>query len=285
MKKIIAIAVALLFSTSVVFAAENWDSAAAVKRVNTIGRKILAANKLPSGITFKVSNEDHINAYANINKEVYIYKGLLQFVQNDQELAAVISHEVGHIVNAHCSKQTIFNVASNIASSTNAVQNSKYAAGINTGQQLALLKISRNDEYEADLTGAELMMKAGYDPKAMISVLNKICENSIDIVSTHPSGINRLMNIYDYLAYAYPKSLKSSYTSDSYKNALAAINEKAAKRNKSASAVAKHEKSMQKLKEKRLAAQSKNSRTSDPWTKSVNVLNTVNEVGKSLSAN
>ena len=45
----------------------NWNGAASLKRVNTIGSKILKANSLPQGITFKVSDDESINAYANIN--------------------------------------------------------------------------------------------------------------------------------------------------------------------------------------------------------------------------
>ena len=48
----------------------NWNEEASLKRVNTIGATILKANNLPEGITFKVSHDESINAYANINKEV-----------------------------------------------------------------------------------------------------------------------------------------------------------------------------------------------------------------------
>ena len=85
---------AFVFSTAAGFAATtttNWDSAANLKRVNTIGTKLLKANNLPDGITFKVSDEDTVNAYANINKEVYVYRGLLEAVENDDELAGVIA--------------------------------------------------------------------------------------------------------------------------------------------------------------------------------------------------
>lgn len=285
MKKILATVLflfaALTMSAKASFAATtatNWDSAAALNRVNTIGNKILTSNGLPKGIVFKVALEDHVNAYANIDKEVYVYKGLLEFVENDQELAAVLSHEIGHIINAHCAKQGIINYGADIATSIKPVADSKYSKTIETGKQLALLKVSRDDEYEADLTGAELMIKAGYDPKAMISVLNKICENSFDIVSTHPSGINRLMNIYDYLNYSYPNTVKVAYNTSSYQNAFAAINSNVTTRNSKKNGQANHEKKMKKLQEKRIKAQSKNTRTSDPWSKSVTVINTLNAV-------
>lgn len=286
MKKILAVLVAFIMSTYASFAATtatNWNSADALKRVNTIGAKLLTANKLPSGIKFQVSEEDHVNAYATIDKEIYVYKGLLEFVQNDQELAAVIAHEVGHIINAHCAKQGLINYGADIVTSTSAVANSKYATAINTGKELASLKMSRTDEYDADLTGVDLMVKAGYDPKAMVSVLNKICENSFDVLSTHPSGINRLMNIYDYLAYTYPNTVKTTFAGDSYKGAMVAINDNVTARNAKKNGAQKHDKKMAKLKEKRVKQMSKNaSRTSDPWNTGVTVVNTVNAVGNLL---
>jgi len=162
-----------------------------------------------------------------------------------------------------------------MASSSKVVNgNAGTAMAVQAGQQLAMLKISRNDEYEADLTGAELMIKAGYDPRAMISVLNKICENSIDVFSTHPSGINRLMNIYDYLAYAYPDTVKTVYGTDSYKNAIAAINTKIDARNAKKNGQKKHDKDMKKLVEKRQKQQAKYASATNPWTTSVNAVNT-----------
>jgi predicted Zn-dependent protease len=283
MKKILSVFTAMiLFAACASNAATTqWDSAAALKRVNTIGSKILTASKLPSGITFKVSAEDHVNAYANIDKEVYVYKGLLEFVENDQELAAVISHEIGHIINAHCAKRGIINYAAETALSSKAVAGTKYSTGAQLTKDLAMLKMSRTDEYDADLTGVDLMIKAGYDPRAMISVLNKICENSVDVLSTHPSGIKRLMNIYDYLAYTYPDKVKTVYNTASYKNAMTAINENITKRNAKKNGAEKHLKEMAKLKEKRAKQMAQNtSRTSDPWNTGINIVNTLNATGK-----
>ena len=107
MKKILIITLMLLFN--ITYAATDWNSDAALKRVNTIGTKILKANNITHTIEFKVSEEDTINAYANIDKEIYVYKGLLEYVETDDELAGVISHEMGHIINGHCAKQGVLN--------------------------------------------------------------------------------------------------------------------------------------------------------------------------------
>lgn len=259
MKKFVLAIVFTLICNIAVFA-EDWNSTAALNRVNTIGTKIIKANGIGQAITFKVSDQADINAYANINKEVYVYKGLLQYVTDDQELAAVISHELGHILNGHCAKQGVLNTGVNIlANATARVTGTTVAA---VGQQLASSKISRKDEFEADITGVDLMTKAGYNPLAMISVLNKICGNYIDIFQSHPSGEKRLLNIYNYVEYNYPAKLKTGFNSDSYQKALTMLNPTVQKRRASESLTKKYEKEQKKLlvkKEKRMAKAAKQS--------------------------
>ena len=255
--------VSVMAATSTATTTTNWDSAAAVQRVNTIGKKLIVANGIGQNITFKVSDQADINAYANINKEVYVYKGLLQYVTDDQELAAVISHELGHILNGHCAKQGVLNTGVNILACAAAKKVGNVAAGV--GQQLVSSKMSRKDEFEADITGVDIMTKAGYNPLAMISVLNKICGNYVDILQSHPSGEKRLLNIYNYVEYNYPAKLKSGFKSDSYTKALTMLNPTIQKRKASASLTKKFEKEQKKLlvkKEKRMA---KAAKTSTIW--------------------
>ena len=253
MKKFL-LSIFIVFIAGISVFAEDWDSTAAFNRVNNIGTKIVKANGIGQAITFKVSAQADVNAYANINKEVYVYKGLLDYVSNDQELAAVISHELGHILNGHCAKQGVLNTGVNIlANATARATGSTTVAGV--GQQLATSKLSRKDEFEADITGVDLMTKAGYNPLAMISVLNKICGNYIDIMQTHPSGEKRLLNIYNYVEYNYPTVLKTGFNSDSYSKAMTMLTPTINKRKSSERLTKKYNKEQQKLlvkKEKRL---------------------------------
>ena len=262
MKKILVIISMIFISANMVFA-EDWNSETALKRVNTIGNKIVQANGVKHNIEFKVSDEADINAYANLNKEVYVYRGLLEYVTDDQELAAVISHEIGHIVNGHCKKQGVLGTGINILAYGASKKINSTAAAL--GQQLANSKMSRNDEFEADLTGADLMTKAGYNPLAMISVLNKICGNYIDIFETHPSGEKRLLNIYNYVEYNYPAKLTSGFNSESYQKALLVINPTVQKRRDSKILTAKYEKQQKKLLAKKEKRAKKMSKSSTIW--------------------
>lgn len=244
----------------------DWDSEASLARVNNIGQKILKANGLPDTITFKVSDDESINAYANIDKEVYVFRGLLEYVQSDDELAGVIAHELGHIVNAHCAKQTIINVIAATLKPT--TDNEKINTTIQTAQQLSLLKVSRNDEYEADRTAVDLLVKSNINPLSTISVLNKICGNYFDLLQTHPSGEKRLLSIYDYTNYNYPNIVKNGYNEDSYNKALLVINNTLEKRNKSEKKLVKVEKEQAKLKEQRAKRAKRIENSTNPWEQS-----------------
>lgn len=217
MKKIL-LTFLILFLNSCL-AVTDWNSTQALNRVNAIGTKILKANNVNYPITFKVSDTQDVNAYANINKEIYVYRGLLEYVSNDEELAGVISHEMGHIINGHCAKQGVLNTGIATVMGMMNVNNIVNAVG----QQLATSKISRNDELEADITGVDLMTKAGYNPLAMVSLLNKISGNYIDIFQSHPSGEKRILNVYEYIEYNYNSKLQKGYNTDSYKKALSFI--------------------------------------------------------------
>ena len=228
MKKII-IALFVLFLGLQVNAAttttsSKWDQAAMQKKLNNIAYVLIKKNNLPTGITIKASAEANANAYSNINKEIYVYKGLLDLTSDDAELAAVLSHEMGHIINGHCAKQTILNsVIANMAGSVK-TETAGQAIGVAAAQQISTTKLSRKDEFEADVTAIDLMVNAGYNPLAMVSLLNKMNDGSnFDLIATHPSSEKRIMNAYDYIAYTYPTLAKKGYNSTAYNNAYKLI--------------------------------------------------------------
>ena len=98
------------------------------------------------------------------------------------------------------------------------------------------------------------MTKAGYNPLAMISLLNKISQNYIDILQSHPSGDKRLLNVYDYIEYNYPDILKKGYNTESYNKALISLQSAVNERNSSAKLSEKYVSNQEKLltkKEKR----------------------------------
>ena len=86
--------------------------------------------------------------------------------------------------------------------------------------------MSRGQETRADLASIDYLVKAGYNPLAAISMLNKISGNYFDFFSDHPSGKNRIKKSYKYTEKNYPEYLEKGYNSVSYERALMMINNK-----------------------------------------------------------
>lgn len=281
MKKII-IALFVLFLGLQVNAAtttsSKWDQAAMQKKLNNIAYVLIKKNNLPTGITIKASAEANANAYSNINKEIYVYKGLLDLTSDDAELAAVLSHEMGHIINGHCAKQTILNsVIANMAGSVK-TETAGQAIGVAAAQQISTTKLSRKDEFEADITAIDLMVNAGYNPLAMVSLLNKMNDGSnFDLIATHPSSEKRIMNAYDYIAYTYPTLAKKGYNSTAYNNAYKLISLNIEERNASPKLMKKYQKEQQKLKKDKIKRAKKMLKAGNAWTTSYAVINAMNQ--------
>ena len=251
----------------------DWTNATSVNRVNTIGKNLLAKNNLPTNITFQVIESDDINAYANGENELCVFTGLLKYVTDDTELAGVIAHEIGHILNNHVAKQSIFNAFSaTLINNANINQNIKTGAAI--AQNLSMKKMSRNEESEADVTAVDLMVKAGYNPLAMVSVLYKISGNYVDFFEDHPSGDKRTMYIYNYITYTYPEQAKKGYNSDAYKQFMEYASPIVAERNASQAKLNKFNKEQAGLQAKRIKKleKYKNSENEFGWKASYTML-------------
>ncbi len=277
MKKILGLFIAFVLGVQLsANAATDWTNKANVARVNNIGKALLAKNNLPTKIEFKVIQTVEVNAFANADKQIYVYTGLLKFVNNDAELAGVIAHEIGHIVNNHVAKQNVVNTVTSTAI-YNANIDYRLKAGMNTANNLTMLKMSRSEEYEADITGVDLMTKAGYNPLAMVSVLFKIGGSYKDFTSTHPSGDKRTMYIYDYITYTYPDKAKLGYNTDSYKKFMLYAEPIVKERNSNPKKIAAFNKEQEKLKAKRLAKleKYKNAKDSNGWDKSFNAIRAI----------
>lgn len=146
-------------------------------RVGEIGRGIAAvSDRRDIEYVFKVLKEEEVNAVSLPGGFVYVNKGLIDKVSNDDELAGVLAHEVGHITARHAVKRLQ-------ALQGYMVAGLLLAAGARSGEVSAaadaaftelLLGYSREDELLADQLGARYAGSAGYDPRGMISFLQKL---------------------------------------------------------------------------------------------------------------
>jgi predicted Zn-dependent protease len=166
------------------------------EKVLGVGEKIINANKMDKHIAIYVlRNLNTVNAYATYSdKAVHVYTGILPYFDNDDELAYVIAHEMGHCLDFYKGPMSVATYLFN----------------------------QKAFEKRADLTGIDLMAQAGYDPVAAIIVQKKISgEHAWDtwIFFSHPKASNRMMDMYKYIYKKYPESLNSDMTQNiNYQN-------------------------------------------------------------------
>lgn len=173
--------------------------------VNRIKDKLLAANDIPHEDRFnyqvQVINDDVINAFATAGGYVYVYTGIMKFLDNEAQLAGVLAHELAHVAHRHGSNQMALRgvthaiLAESLKNKSQVVQ---ALAGI--GYELAMLSYSREDENQADESGALWMSKTDYNPYESQAFFKKIRDlknapNPPEFLSTHPNPENRIANI------------------------------------------------------------------------------------------
>lgn len=277
MKKLFGILLCFVLSAAGAFAASyntstNWFDTKNVSHLNTIGKNIIKANKMPSTVTFKVTdNVDMNTSNTNTTQYVYIYSGDLKYVENDNELAAVVAHEIGHLVNGHYTKSSLLNGA--ISSFNPTTSSEKGAATVDLLKAISSSKVSKDNQKEADITAVDLMMSAKYNPLALISVVYKsdIAKNG-GLLDSDLSCEERIMNIYDYANYNYPAQVKANYKTDSYQQALNLIYANLKIRNADAKKLAKAKKEQEKLKKDKLKRVRNMAKSTNPWSAAYSLL-------------
>jgi len=184
--------------------------------VQRIGQKIISqtqARKGPWKFQFHLlADPKTINAFALPGGQVFITLGLLNHLQTEAQLAGVLSHEIGHVIQRHSAQQMtkgelgrIFVMATGVGTSDSQSQQGYMGMAIaNIINQVTQLHYSRKDELEADLWGIKLMVEAGYNPKAMIEVLD-ILEKTAprgeqpEMLLSHPYPEHRKQQLKTYL--------------------------------------------------------------------------------------
>jgi predicted Zn-dependent protease len=157
-----------------------------------------------------VVNSPAINA-VTVPGQIFVYTGLLQFVETEAELAGVLAHELAHNYGHHSARALIKqwhaqNVANLIAGAVN--PQGQVAQGItslvaNLGIGLFVRAYSRFEEKEADLYGTHILYSAGYNPTAMSQFNLRMYQHNprqpVKFLSTHPPAPDRADYLTDYL--------------------------------------------------------------------------------------
>lgn len=160
-----------------------------------------------------VINSKEINAYAAAGGKMAIYTGLLEGLKlNDNEVAAVMGHEIAHALREHTREAMSQAMAQQVGLSVLAAAlqlDPNTANLLGSATQVGLtLPFSRGKEREADRIGMELMARAGYDPRASVNIWRKMQSagggRSPEFLSTHPDPESRIQDIEAHLPSVLP---------------------------------------------------------------------------------
>lgn len=146
-------------------------------RVEDIGKRIVAVcDRKEIDYHFKVLQNDEVNAVAMPGGFIYIFSGLIEKIENDDQLAAVLAHEVAHIVARHNIKRLQALMGYSLFQTALLVASGRTEAAITADAIFTqlLLGYSREDELLADQLAARYLKLAGFNPHAMIGFLDRL---------------------------------------------------------------------------------------------------------------
>ncbi len=181
------------------------------RRVQEVGRRIAAASPHPEwDWQFTVIENDEPNAFALPGGKVGVNTGLFQVAKNDDQLAAVMGHEVAHAIARHGAERMSQQVLMQAGLAGLGIATDQTTAGL--AAQAATLVItlpySRTQEAEADHIGLIYMAEAGYDPRQAIELWQNFesfgGNRPPEFLSTHPAPGSRIQNLQSLLPEAMP---------------------------------------------------------------------------------
>ncbi len=184
--------------------------------------KAIAARLVPQTRVFRddapswgwevnVMKSPEINAYCAGRGKIMFYTGILEKVTiTDDEIAAVMGHEIAHALREHARERMSQSYAQNLGLSIAGALTKSDGLTMQAAAMLSQLAItlpySREHEREADRMGLELMARAGYDPSAAVKVWEKMAKmggsKTPEFLSTHPSSQSRINDMRSYLGVA-----------------------------------------------------------------------------------
>lgn len=164
--------------------------------VDAIAQRIIQNRSVPTlRYTFQIVNSREVNSLGFPGGPIYLYRGLLDMASNDDELAAIVAHEVSHVASRHgtqqLSKQLLLEAPIAIAggSPISEVWKEEISKlGITLGVDAPFLRYSRDQELEAGLMAVRLMANAQFDPNAFRTLIDKVNESQAPFLFNHPQS-------------------------------------------------------------------------------------------------
>jgi predicted Zn-dependent protease len=191
---------------------EPYENENANDYVNTLGQTLAIFSERPEifeGYHFLILDSEEINAFATPSGLVFVTRGLLKLSTREDSVAAILAHEIGHIVERHGIKS--IQKARRTAAVTGVFVDTADEIGVMplpeltatfTGSiddivtKMVVNGYSRENENEADAVAVDILIKIGYDPGALIELLESLDENytpgGLDFAKTHPAPKKRI---------------------------------------------------------------------------------------------
>ncbi len=194
---------------------QPYEDEAANAYVNTLGQTLALYSQRPQlfgGYRFQILDSDEINAFATPSGIVFVTRGLLNLASSEDGVAAILAHEIGHIEYQH-GLQAIRTSRITAALTSVAITGTQFATSEDLAELTATFEgsidditqtlinsgYSRGAEREADRAAVRIMKRAGYDPNALITVLQEMEQQldprGLDFAATHPSPDSRIRDI------------------------------------------------------------------------------------------
>jgi predicted Zn-dependent protease len=168
---------------------------------------------------YLLNDPQTINAFALPGGQIFITAGLFDKLENEAQLAGVLGHEIGHVINRHAAEHMakgelggMLATAVGVGASDNRGHGQAAAVAAMMANQMLQLKFSRNDETEADNYGLRYMSQTGYDPRQMLGVMEILKKASQggrtpEFLATHPMPESRLTEIQQKIKEMFPNGV------------------------------------------------------------------------------
>jgi predicted Zn-dependent protease len=154
-----------------------FEDQAVQEYVNAVGQRVARHSDMPDlEWKFTVLDEGSINAFTTGGGYVYVHRGLLAYMNSEAELAAVLGHELVHVTARHSARAQTRGVLANVLAMGAAIMTGSNAVAdmASIGAGAFVQGYGREAELEADRIGMKYLVKAGYDPQAMVRMFETL---------------------------------------------------------------------------------------------------------------
>ena len=196
--------------------------------INQLGQRLVAhADSVKTPFHFFLIQNDELNAFAFFGGNVVLHASLFRFTENESQLASVMAHEISHVTQRHLARAMedqqrsapltwVGALGSILLAMANPQAGMAGLAGTLAGTQQGIISFTQNNEQEADRIGIQVLQRAGFDPQAMPTFLQKLADQSRfaskppEILLTHPLPDSRLADARNRAEQMRPVVVQSS---------------------------------------------------------------------------